>query len=66
MLCHGLNDVTTPYLQSVEFARTLCKATGDNNRAEVVLLPGTAHGYTHLWNDPKLFDWKLDFLKRHL
>jgi len=66
MLCHGLNDVTTPYLQSVEFARTLCKATGDDNRAEVVLLPGTAHGYQHLWNDPKLFDWKLDFLKRHL
>ena len=66
MLCHGLEDVTTPYLQSVEFARQLCKATGDDNRAEVVLLPGTAHGYNHLWNDPKLFDWKLDFLKRHL
>ena len=66
MLCHGLEDTTTPYLQSVEFARTLCKATGDDNRAEVVLLPNTNHGYTHLWNDPKLLDWKLDFLKRHL
>ena len=65
MLCHGLEDVTTPYLQSVEFARALCAATGDDNRAEVVLLPNTAHGYNHLWNDPKLFDWKLDFLKRH-
>ena len=65
MLCHGLEDVTTPYLQSVEFARTLCTATGDDNRAEVVLLPGTAHAYQHLWNDPKLLDWKLDFLKRH-
>ena len=66
MLCHGLEDTVTPYLQSVEFARTLCKATGDDNRAEVVLLPNTNHGYAHLWNDPKLFDWKLDFLKRHL
>lgn len=65
MLCHGLEDVVTPYLQSVEFARTLCTATGDDNRAEVVLLPGTAHGYNHLWNDPKLLQWKLDFLKRH-
>ena len=66
MLCHGLEDVTTPYLQSVEFARTVCKATADNNRAEVALLPGTPHSYTKLWNDPKLFDWKLDFLKRHV
>lgn len=66
MLCHGLEDVTTPYLQSVEFARKVCKITGDNNRAEVVLLPGTGHGYSFLWNDPKLLDWKLDFLKRHL
>lgn len=65
MLCHGLEDVVTPYLQSVEFARTLGTATGDDNRAEVVLLPGTAHGYNHLWNDPKLLQWKLDFLKRH-
>lgn len=66
MLCHGLEDTTTPYLQSVEFARKVCKITGDNNRAEVVLLPGTGHGYSFLWNDPKLLTWKLDFLKRHL
>lgn len=66
MLCHGLEDVTTPYLQSVEFARTVCKATGDNNRAEVVLLPGTGHAYNRLWNDPKLLDWKLQFLKKHV
>ena len=66
MLCHGLEDSTTPYLQSVEFARMLCKRTGDDYRAEVVLLPNTNHGYSHLWNDPKLMERKLDFLNRHL
>ena len=66
MLIHGLEDVTTPYLQSVEFARKLCAVTGDDNRAEVVLLPGTAHAFNHLWLSPRVFDWKLDFLRRHL
>ncbi len=66
LLCHGLEDEITPYLQSVEFARTLCRATGDNNRAELLLLPGTYHGYTKLWNDPQVLVRKLDFLQRAL
>lgn len=66
LMMHGLCDHVTPFLQSVEFAAAVREKTGDGERAQVVLLPDTDHGYTNGWNDPALFEKKLEFLAKFL
>ena len=62
LLIHGLVDVDTPYPQSINFARQIREATGDNSRAELVLLAETGHDNGR-YDDPSTFETQLDFLK---
>ena len=66
LMMHGLSDTVTPFLQSVEFAEAVREKTGDGERAQVILLPETGHGYTKGWEDPELFEKKLAFLEKFL
>lgn len=66
LMMHGLIDSITPYLQSVEFAAAVREKTGDGDRARVILLPETGHGYTKGWNEPELFEKKLAFLEKYV
>jgi acetyl esterase/lipase len=65
LLIHGLVDVDTPYPQSINFARQIREFTGDNTRAELVLLAETGHDNGR-YDDPSTFETQLDFLKRTL
>ncbi len=65
LLIHGLVDVDTPYLQSIHFAEDIVKATGDESRVQLVLLPETGHDNGH-YDDAETFELQLDFLKRTL
>ena len=65
LLIHGLVDVDTPYPQSINFAKAIREVTGDNSRAELVLLAETGHDNGR-YDDPSTFETQLDFLKRTL
>jgi len=65
LLIHGLVDVDTPYQQSIQFARAIREVSGDNSRAELVLLAETGHDNGR-YDDPSTFETQLDFLKRTL
>lgn len=65
LLIHGLVDVDTPYQQSINFAQQIREFTGDNSRAELILLAETGHDNGR-YDDPSLFEAQLDFFKRTL
>lgn len=65
MLIHGMIDVDTPYLQSLNFAEQIKSTTGDIQRAEVLLLPDTGHD-NGLYDHPDTYEAQLDFLRRTL
>ena len=64
-MIHGLEDVDTPYLQSVEFTEAVRSRSGDPARAELVLLPETGHDNGR-YDDPSTYELELDFLRRVL
>ena len=65
LLIHGLVDVDTPYLQSVEFAKAIREKTGQADKARLVLLPGTGHD-NGMFDDPSTHELQLEFLRRVL
>ena len=65
LMIHGLEDVDTPYLQSVEFTEAVRRKSGDPTRAELVLLPETGHDNGR-YDDPETYELELDFLRRVL
>lgn len=65
LLIHGMVDVDTPYIQSINFAQAIREATGDNSRAELILLPETGHDNGR-YDDASTFEAQLSFLKRTL
>ena len=65
LMIHGLEDVDTPYLQSVEFTEAVRSRSGDPARAELVLLPETGHDNGR-YDDPSTYELELDFLRRVL
>lgn len=65
LLIHGMVDVDTPYQQSINFARAIRESSGDNSRAELILLAETGHDNGR-YDDPSTFEAQLGFLKRTL
>lgn len=62
---HGKLDNATPYLQTVDFAEKAANITGDPERVQYVLLPGTKHSggdYMAEWT----VNERLEFLKKYL
>lgn len=65
MLLHGLTDIDTPYIQSVNFANQIKRVTGDDSRVELTLFPNTGHD-NGLYDHPSTFEAQLDFFRRTL
>lgn len=65
LLMHGMADIDTPYPQSVEFARRVRAATGDEGRARVELLADTGHD-NGLFDTQETFQKKLDFFDTYV
>ena len=65
LLIHGMVDIDTPYQQSINFARQIREVSGDNSRAELILLAETGHDNGR-YDDPSTFEAQLNFLKRTL
>jgi acetyl esterase/lipase len=64
-LYHGLQDRTTPYLQSVDFAEEAARITGDPERVSCILLPDTGHSGGLYYSD-EVFQQRLEFMEKHL
>lgn len=64
LLMHGLDDVDTPYLQSVEFANEI-KATAGADKVKLILFQDTGHD-NGMYDLDSTFELQLDFLRKHL
>lgn len=62
LLLHGLEDVDTPYLQSIRFTEAIRSAAGDPDRVRLELFPGTGHD-NGVFDEPSTFELKLQFLR---
>ena len=64
LLMHGLIDVDTPYLQSVEFMEKL-KALSGGNHCELALFPDTGHD-NGMYDLHSTFEMQLNFFNNYL
>jgi acetyl esterase/lipase len=65
LLHHGLIDMDTPYLQSVEFAEKVCAVSCDDDRAKVILLENTGHD-NGAFDLSSTFEQELAFFSQYL
>jgi len=64
LLIHGLDDVDTPYLQSVEFAGEIREKSGAD-KVSLILFKDTGHD-NGMYDLDSTFDLQLDFLGKYL